>query len=110
MNKPTLEFIKALFLNPKSLDALITGKIGVLRVSGDTNIDKIDKESLKKRILSDEFLSDFIETFEGKFTGSEISEIMSYYKSSSIQKFLNLYEELSTPIFSKIGSLIKSSD
>lgn len=105
--KDIIEFIRISTLPAEQIDTLVSamvqGSIAMSQVEADS---KQAEEMIKKTLLSDEFLKQFVGGFDEKFSHEEIRQLIGFFKSDAMKKYFKNYAETSGQFFPKINQLV----
>lgn len=86
--KDILEFIRVALLRPEQIDGLLP-QITQSLVSGKEEVADQERvqQIIKKRILSDEHLEQFVPLVEETFSHEEVKRLIQFYKDGAIDKY-----------------------
>ncbi len=104
------ELILETNLNPQHLDGIISNFVKTAIAVHEKKLMDTDSimQDVKKKVLSDEFIEQFVPSFDAVFTDEEIKTLLTFYKSDVLKKFSDAANELTTPIYMALNKLILS--
>jgi hypothetical protein len=106
--KHFVELIRLTSMQPAQLDPILPvmvhhalAQLGVLG-----NIEKITKV-IKDRITQEKFLEQFFETYAKTFTHEEILQLIEFYKTEAMRKFLKQSMKLYHPLYEAYRKVVE---
>ena len=106
--KDIIEFIRLRMLQPENLDSILNLWIQQgLAVSGKSVDIKEVSASVRKRILENAFIEQFVAPFQESFSQEEIQQLITFYQADSMKKFLKNHGNLVDSIYEAYREVIR---
>ena len=103
--KDIIELIRWCALTPEALDQILYGN--VLVALGKRKDDpKLIIDLVKKKVTKDSYIEQFVPSFDEKFTHEEIKDLLNFYKSDVMKKFM-AEKNICVHIFESFNTVIK---
>lgn len=98
--KHFVELVKLVSLQPEHLDPFLPVMVHQSLVSSGVHasIEKVTKK-VKERIICTEFIEQFFEPFAQTFTHEEMLQLISFYKTEAMQKYIKHSMKLHHPLY-----------
>ena len=102
-----LTLIRLTTMQPEQLKLMLPMSIiQAISFSGKNATIEEVSSLVKEKILQDSFIEKFACSFDTKFSHKEIKQLINFYQSETMEKFLKNSQSLFTPIYDAYRHLI----
>lgn len=102
------EYIRIYALHPDIRNLVISGQVkaALLKAQNKEDPEKVIS-SVWKTITKDDYIEQFIDSFDKVFTHEEIIFLLNFYKSDVMKKYNYVGKDLFTKVFKNFHNLIQ---